>query len=142
MVLKWLIVLKGVLRMKIEKDEMDELIDESNGDQLVILIRMKTLNQKAAFHMKTPGKTFKQNYRSMWSKPFWKEARQLLKEYFTLENNGIFQCGSCKKSLDSKFVLHHYQDFYKGSFRANTFTPLYIQLICNSCNYKEHKEGK
>ena len=126
--------------MPIEIDEMDELIREASGRQLEILIRLKTLNQQAVFHMKGFNKNWKQKYNEMWKQKFWKEARQLLKEYFTLENNGIFQCSLCKKMLDSKFILHHYQDFYKGSFKSNTFTPIYVSLVCSGCNYKEHKD--
>jgi hypothetical protein len=122
-----------------DKDEIDELIKEASGRKLEILIQLKTLNQQAFFHMKTPKKSWKQNYKEMWSKSFWKEARILLKEYFT-NKNGILKCPLCNKLLYDKFVLHHFPKFYKGSFKANMFTPLYTQLICNSCNYKVHKK--
>ena len=121
-----------------DKDEIDELIREASGRQLEILIQLKSLNQQAFFHMKTPRKSFKQNYKEMWSKSFWKKARKLLKEYFT--ENGVFRCTICQKILHDKFILHHFPDFYKGSFQANTFTPLYVQLICQGCNYREHKD--
>jgi hypothetical protein len=120
-----------------EKDEIDELIAEAEGRQLEILIQLKYLNQQAYFWQRQFKMSWKQKYNKMWSQKFWKEARQLLKEYSTIENNGIFQCQLCKKELDSKFVLHH--DFYPKN-PNNFFNPLYLKLICNSCNYKEHKD--
>jgi len=124
-------------------DEIDELIREASGRKLEILIQLKILNQKAFFWQRQFKKSWKQKYREMWRQPFWKEARILLKEYF-IEKNGILKCPLCNGLLYDKFVLHHFPKFYKGSFRANTFTPIYVQLICTSCNYKEHKdkEGK
>lgn len=118
-------------------DEMDELIREANGRSLEILIQGKILGQKAHFWQRGMGKSYKQKYREMWKQDFWKEARILYKEYFTIENDGIFQCPLCKKHLDSKFVLHH--DFYPKN-PSNLFNPLYFKLICTSCNYKEHKD--
>ena len=116
---------------------MDELIREANGRQLEILIKLKLLNQQACFWQQQFKKSWKQKYNEMWKQKFWKNARQLLKEYFTIEKHGKFRCSLCEKLLNTKFVLHH--DFYPKN-PNNLFNPLYTKLICTSCNYKEHKD--
>jgi RNase P subunit RPR2 len=84
--------------------------------------------------MKGYGKTWKQKYHKMWSMDFWKEGRILLEEYFKLEN-GKTICKKCGRPLVKFRVLHH--DMYNT---LNYFTPLYCEIVCGSCHYKEHKK--
>lgn len=122
--------------------EINELIREASGRQLEILLELKKLNKLAYLHMKQFSKNWKTKYREMWRKPFWRRARILLKEYFTIENNGKFVCHDCGKELGKSFVVHHDEGFYKGAFQANIFTPLYIKILDNSCHSKIHKKSK
>lgn len=124
--------------MKIEVDEIDELIRESSGRKLEILIQLKILNQKAFFHMKQFKKSWKVKYREMWKQPFWKKARLLLKEYFTLENNGKLNCIECGKEISKTYVLHHEKDFYS---LLNFFNPIYVNILCSSiCHKRKHSK--
>lgn len=118
--------------------EIQELINQCKGGrQLEILIRLKTLNKQAFLHMRQFGKSYKQKYREMWKTEFWKEGKELLREYFKLENSGKLYCYECKKEIKGKGILHHI-DFYNN---LNLFTPLYVGFLCsNKCHSKIHEK--
>ena len=123
-----------------EKLEIQDLINESEDRKLEILIRLKQLNKKAYLFMRQFGKTWKQKYHEMWKQDFWKEGKQLLKEYYSIGLNGNIQpvwCMVCGKPLGDNFTLHHLTDFYND---LNYFTPLYIDLVHHSCHKKLHSK--
>lgn len=121
--------------------EINDLIRQSKDPkEIELLKKMKGCNKEAVEHMHQSYKSYKQKYNSMWSKPFWKEGRLLLRDYFMLKNNGKLICDKCKREITGSFTIHHDTGFYKGAFNGNMFTPLYIKTLHNSCHYREHKE--
>jgi len=125
---------------KLEISEMIDFLrdkeDRTNEEarQHEILNRLKILNWNVH---NTIGNNWKR-YHELWSKWFWKEARLLLKEYFTLDGKGILICPECKEIIENtqSFALHHSM-YPKKSH--NCFTPLYCSIVHN--NKRCHKKG-
>jgi len=111
----------------------DMIKEETNERRIEILRELKKYNKKAYLHMKQFGKTWKQKYREMWRKPFWKEAKELLREY-----KGS-TCKICKEPFRKSFTLHHEEDFYKV---INIFNPNVVQLVHSRCHTRHHQGGK
>jgi len=117
--------------------EITDMINQEDNDRKrSILISLRVLNKKAYLHMKQSNKTYKQKYREMWRKPFWKEAKVLLREYF--EVDGPLTCKLCNRKIQKTFTLHHEEDFYKI---INIFNPNVVMLVHNGCHGKHHEKG-
>ena len=113
---------------------MNELIrQEEDPYKRNILKQLKPLCLEAYTHMYRSGGTWKQKYNAMWKEKFWKEARLLLKKYFT--ENGALNSPICSKPIKDKFTLHH--EMYGEPITY--FNPLYVQIIHNHCHVKVKK---
>ena len=120
-----------------DKIEIDSLMDISSGRRLEILIILKELNREAHLFMRRFGKRYKQSYHELWKTSYWKEAKILLKEYFTIEGNGILRCKKCNNELTDNYTLHHsvYNDL-------NLFTPIFIEPLCSNGTCHERSYSK
>lgn len=115
--------------------EIDEMIQQEVNREafdlriIRILERLKELNKEASNWMHQFGKAWKSKYKTMWSKPFWKEARELIREYYMIKNGDV--CHACGKSMTKTFVLHHGDEngkFYPKQAH-DLFTPIYCRIV-------------
>ena len=119
-------------------DELNNLIRQTDDPyKRSILKKLKPLCLEAHIHMYRHGGSWKQKYRAMWKTDFWKEARTLLKAYFT--ENGVLTCEVCSKPIKDNFTLHH-KDFYGKPITF--FHPDFCSLIHNHCHVKTHFRRK
>ena len=118
------------------KLEIEDMIEQCENDkQRAILERLKLLNVDALQFMRQNRGSWKYRYRALQRTTIWREAKQLITEYFRIENGLL--CDVCKKPLGKSFTLHHDDKFYNST---NLFTPsLYCCLIHNSCHQKKDK---
>ena len=112
---------------------INDMIRNAKGRKLEILKELKKYNKEGYLFMMQPGSTFKPKYRSLQKTDMWKKAKDLLLEYFKIEQ-GILKCGICGQYL-KKPVMHHVK--YDP---INLFTPIYIQMISVYCHSKEHSK--
>jgi len=119
--------------------EIDDLIKITNGRRLEILLQLKLLNREALLFMKQFGKNWKQKYHELWKTSIWKEGKILLKEYFTIEGNGILKCKKCNAQLDNNFTIHH--ETYNS---LNIFHPNFLEIVCSNgtCHTRSYSKRK
>jgi len=116
--------------------ELNQLIsDELDVGKRDILKKLKPLCKFAYVFMGGFGKNWKAKYRRLQATKQWKQARLLLKEYFTTK--GVLTCPECGLEIkdNESFTLHH-KDFYPKN-PYSLFSPLFTSIIHTKC----HKRG-
>lgn len=119
--------------------KINDLLKENkhNTTRYEILKELKKLNKIAYKIMYLPRMTFKQKYRILQKTPTWKQARELLLNYF-LDGKKKLYCKRCGRELKNKYVLHHFT--YNPS---EIFTPSNIRFLCSSgCHADFHDKRK
>jgi len=119
--------------------EIQELIDsEPDIHKRALLRKLKGLNKIALTfwtHRKDyshPGNPYKQaRYRALQRTTSWKEAKELLTEYFLLD--GGLTCDHCNRPLQ-RWTMHH--ETYN---KLNFYTPLFLEKLCVTCHARVHK---
>lgn len=123
------------------RPEILEMIEqEPDGTKKEILIKLNSLNYDAMMFMSMPiSKEFKghQNtgvrYRALQRQDCWKEARLLIKRYYTI--NSVCKCAHCGNPIGQRFTLHH--EMYAKHFNE-LFCPLFVEIIHSGCHAKHH----
>jgi hypothetical protein len=115
-------------------NELNQLIaDEQDPKKREILKKLRPYRKWAYLRMNEFGKNWKQKYYGLLNQKEWREARLLLKEYFT--NNNKLMCSVCENEITKQqsFTLHH-KDFYGKP--QTFFIPLYCEITHTKCHRK------
>jgi len=101
-----------------------------------ILKELEKYSKFAKIYLRNNYLDFKIAYNNFQKSKAWTEAKALLIEYFSLENE-IFTCPICSNVLDPYYsTLHHiYYDNKK------LFDPKYIDLVHHDCHERYHQES-
>jgi len=115
--------------------EIQDMINQCEDERKrEILERLKLLNRDARQFMEMTRGSWKYRYNQLQRTDIWREARQLIIEYFTTRD-GLY-CDHCGYKIHKYIVLHHDPQFYS---KSNLFTPgLYCALIHRGCHKEVH----
>jgi hypothetical protein len=116
---------------------INDMIREANGRKEEILRELKRLNRLALKeYFLAPGylfgHTFKMKYKALQKSNIWKRGRELLLEYFELDDCPL-HCKECGQILGDDIVIHH--DVY---VKEEIFTPDLIRTVSKRCHSKIH----
>ncbi|MHA1234582.1 MAG: hypothetical protein ACTSQL_05800 [Promethearchaeota archaeon] len=101
-----------------------------------ILKELKKYNRYAKIYLRKNFLDFKTAYNNFQKSEAWTEAKALLIEYFSLENETL-RCPICDNILDPyNSTLHHiYYD------KKKLFDPKYVDLVHHDCHEQYHREN-
>lgn len=115
-------------------NEYNELMHSLTDVKKKELVRnLKPLAKSAYMHLEQLGIQLWSNYKKLWSMKEWKEAREILKEYFT--EDGKLICPICNKEITRGYTLDH-KKYPPKNKTYLIFHPSYCQIICS----KHHNE--
>jgi len=111
--------------------EYDLLASQQNPSKKKLIEKLIPLARKAYDFLEQPGKSRWKDYDKLWNTKAWKEARSLLKQFFT--TNGKVYCNACNREITGSFTLHHpkYPPKHKTYL---LFHPDYCSITHRGCH--------